>query len=137
MQDDHIREVALGGPDTCTRAQVVWQLKALLRPENAEQFDCTSLKSLLARTLPQLRARARSGQAAHRVVRDLARVCYRGAENQLYRVEVHKSGTATEGANDLQHSNGRGKTARSYSQSSARRNHGGRRRTWVVTNACR
>ncbi len=29
IEDDSIREQALGGPDTCTRAQVVWQVKAL------------------------------------------------------------------------------------------------------------
>jgi hypothetical protein len=29
IEDDSIREAALNGPDTCTRAQVVWQIKAL------------------------------------------------------------------------------------------------------------
>lgn len=29
LEDAHIREVALGGPDTCTRSKVVWQVKAL------------------------------------------------------------------------------------------------------------
>ena len=29
IENDSIREQALGGPDTCTRAQVVWQVKAL------------------------------------------------------------------------------------------------------------
>ena len=27
LENDHIREVALGGPDTATRAQVVWQVR--------------------------------------------------------------------------------------------------------------
>jgi Family of unknown function (DUF6519) len=95
VQDDHIREVALGGPDTCTRAQVVWQLKALLRPDNARQFDCSSLESSLARTLPQLRARARLDKPPTELCVISPESRYRGAENQLYRVEVHKSGTAT------------------------------------------
>jgi hypothetical protein len=95
VEDDHIREVALGGPDTCTRAQVVWQLKVLLRPENAEPFDCTSLKGLLARTLPQLRARARLDKPPTELCVISPESRYRGAENQLYRVEVHKGGTAT------------------------------------------
>ena len=30
IEDDTIREKALGGPDTCTRAQVIWQVKSLL-----------------------------------------------------------------------------------------------------------
>jgi hypothetical protein len=29
IEDDSIREVALGGPDTCTRVQTVWQVKTL------------------------------------------------------------------------------------------------------------
>lgn len=29
LEDDSIREKALGGPDTCTRSKVVWQVKAL------------------------------------------------------------------------------------------------------------
>jgi hypothetical protein len=29
LEDDSIRETALGGPDTCTRSKVVWQVKAL------------------------------------------------------------------------------------------------------------
>jgi len=32
LEDDSIREVALGGPDTSTRAQTVWQLKILPAP---------------------------------------------------------------------------------------------------------
>ncbi|TCV86740.1 DUF6519 domain-containing protein [Sulfurirhabdus autotrophica] len=97
VEDDHIREVALGGPDTCTRAQVVWQVKALLRPENFDQaFDCQSLDTLLSRQLPKLRARA----LQEKPVTDLCVISpesrYRGAENQLYRVEVHRGGFATD-----------------------------------------
>src|SRR4029077_6867387 len=29
IEDDGIREPALGGPDTCTRSKIVWQIKAL------------------------------------------------------------------------------------------------------------
>ena len=29
IEDDYIREKALGGPDTCTRAKVVWQVRSL------------------------------------------------------------------------------------------------------------
>ena len=74
VQDDRIREVALGGPDTCTRAQVVWQLKALLRPDNVEQFDCTSLEGLLARDAAPPPGTGASRQAAHRAVRDFTRL---------------------------------------------------------------
>ena len=95
VQDDRIREVALGGADTCSRAQVVWQLKALLRPDNAEQFDCSSLEGLLTRTLPQLRARARLDKPSTDLCVISPQSRYRGAENQLYCVEVHQGGSAT------------------------------------------
>lgn len=35
IEDDSIREKALGGPDTCTRAQVTWQVSALDVSDNA------------------------------------------------------------------------------------------------------
>ena len=38
VEDASIREPALGGPDTCSRAQVAWQVKAL-DLENAEQTE--------------------------------------------------------------------------------------------------
>lgn len=97
VQDDRIREVALNGPDTCTRAQVVWQLKALLRPDNVDKFDCTSLEGLLARDLPQLRARARLDKPPTELCVISPESRYRGAENQLYRVEVHEGGVAATG----------------------------------------
>lgn len=97
VQDDHIREVALGGPDTCTRAQVVWQLKVLLLPENVDAFGCESLADLLARTLPGLRARARLDKPPSELCVISPESRYRGAENQLYRVEVHQGGAAAPG----------------------------------------
>ena len=35
IEDDSIREKALGGPDTCTRAKVTWQVRALDASKNA------------------------------------------------------------------------------------------------------
>lgn len=158
IEGDSIREKALGGPDTCTRAKVVWQVKALPikvkdRPRAATGEEAALSKSEWARLQRKLRqttdAGARqdierklgespSGAAlvggtadvldlamldCDRPLADLesigkarlaARVdpghgpknpCvtppeskYRGAENQLYRVEIHrggKSGVAT------------------------------------------
>jgi len=37
LEDDDIREKALGGPDTCTRAKVTWQVRALDASDNAQQ----------------------------------------------------------------------------------------------------
>lgn len=98
VQDDYIREVALGGADTCTRAKVVWQVKALVR-SNEEVFDCGSLDGLLARTAaPKLRARARRTSPAPELCAMAPEAKYRGLENQLYRVEVQHAGTAASGA---------------------------------------
>jgi hypothetical protein len=96
VEDEDIREVALGGPDTCSRSKVVWQVKALL----GNSLTCNSLgdDSHGKCGLPllgngKLRARARRDDP------DADQLCvispesrYRGSENQLYRVEVHKGG---------------------------------------------
>ncbi|MCH4561915.1 DUF6519 domain-containing protein [Halomonas sp. EGI 63088] len=101
LQADHIRELALGGPDTATRAKVVCQVKAaLLGKEDDEDGDlgCDALLDTLVGTeLRQprcLRARARVEVPSDDpcLVPPTAR--YRGAENQLYRVEIHTPGTA-------------------------------------------
>jgi hypothetical protein len=95
VQDDRIREVALGGADTCTRAQVVWQVKVLTRA-NQEVFDCSSLDGLLERAdLPRLRARARRSTPSPELCSVAPEAKYRGLENQLYRVEVHQGGRVT------------------------------------------
>lgn len=101
IQDDSIREVALGGPDTATRAKVVWQVN-VSQLENGT--NCTGIEAswydLLKKRQPEnrgkLKARAKLTEDT-----DLTDPCitppearYRGAENQLYRVEIHRSGNA-------------------------------------------
>ena len=100
VEDDHIREAALGGPDTCSRAKVAWQVKVLLRPVAATTttFDCNSLDALLPLGTGKLRARARLDKPSTELCVIPPESRYRGAENQLYRVEVHKGGEATNDA---------------------------------------
>jgi len=95
VEDDHIREVALSGPDTCSRAQVIWQLKTLLQPAGTTIFDCKAVNTLLPLGTGKLRARARLDKPPTELCVIPPESRYRGAENQLYRVEVHKGGTAT------------------------------------------
>ncbi len=95
VEDDHIREAALDGPDTCTRAQVVWQVKVLLQPAGTISFDCNAVDTLLALGTGKLRARARLDTPPTGLCVIPPESRYRGAENQLYRVEVHTGGTAT------------------------------------------
>jgi hypothetical protein len=99
VEDANIREVALGGPDTSSRAQVVWQVKVLFGdspfcPRNGSSPE----KPVEDFSLPSLgtgKLRARIGNSDHMadqlcVISPHSR--YRGAENQLYRVEIHSGG---------------------------------------------
>jgi uncharacterized protein DUF6519 len=93
-EDDSLREVALGGPDTTARAKVVCQVK-LVGPLDAANQCLTPGQirhRLQADANGRLRAMARppSGSTDPCIVPPDAR--YRGAENQLYRVEIHRSG---------------------------------------------
>ena len=45
LEDEGIREVALGGPDTATRSRTVWQVKVL--PVEADTSDIAALQPLL------------------------------------------------------------------------------------------
>jgi hypothetical protein len=99
LEDDGIREPALRGPDTAARSKVVWQVKArdvtgdgAFKEDDAEGY-------LRAKLLPvgtgKLRARAGEPSAEDTepcTVAPGAR--FRGAENQLYRVEIHAPGKA-------------------------------------------
>ena len=98
LQDESLREVALGGPDTCSRAQVVWQLRVLRQPPNAYTFSCNSI-SLLSTAHGTLRAQVPQGKAPSDLCVIPPQSRYRGVENRLYRVEIHRSGTASGDAN--------------------------------------
>lgn len=95
IEDDRMREVALGGPDTCTRAKVVWQVKALPLstdfPFDPNPEACTApLAGLTAVGAARMTAELDPGQQ----IKDPCVVApdsqYRGEENQLYRVEIHR-----------------------------------------------
>jgi len=92
IEDDSIRDVALGGPDTCTRSKVVWQLKALPWSSQWDTDPCAAPLAALQRAVPTLAARLDRGllPVDPCVITPDSR--YRGAENQLYRVEVHRGG---------------------------------------------
>ncbi len=57
LEDDSIREKALNGPDTCTRAQVVWQVKALLQTEEMKSDWDAASKQLEAELTKRYTAR--------------------------------------------------------------------------------
>lgn len=102
VQNPWIREVALGGPDTCVRSQLVAQVKIAhdldLGTGELDEETLPVLKGILEdRYQPYnrgwLRARLKPVDNAN------ADPCmchpdsrYRGSENQLYRVEIHEPG---------------------------------------------
>lgn len=147
IEDDSIRETALGGPDTCTRAKVVWQVKALDMDADVQQDLRDERRKWLEDKLNKLRERETQAgslelepirQQILKIERQLNRLnrqlgaceapldqlpsrsdasmgarvdpgpgivdaCvtspdskYRGADNRLYRVEIHHGGRAGE-----------------------------------------
>jgi hypothetical protein len=109
FDDDSIREVALGsqGPDTTTRARVAWQVRAidLANTPGFDKENCASIMGsrpwleLVERLQPEGRGRLRA-KAEEPEDPDSFEPCivspearFRGAENQLYRVEIHRGGT--------------------------------------------
>jgi hypothetical protein len=104
IEDESIREVALGGADTAGRAQIVWQVKSLELPAGegplAGISDGESVRKqwrhILEHWQPnnrgRLRARARSVPDERDVTLSVPLPGYRHPQNQLYRVEIHQRG---------------------------------------------
>ena len=97
LDDPHIREDALGGPDTCTRSRTVWQV-GLLQPKVTGNISCaTSLPewdALIAASTGMLAAQSVPDPKSTDPCVIPAKAGYRSLENQLYRVEVHDAGPA-------------------------------------------
>jgi hypothetical protein len=104
IDDPLIREQALSGPDTALRAKVVWQVKAVpfnIPPPKYPNDPialpaCEAILSKLVTVSPaSMQARIDPGDPPDEpcILPPSAR--YRGAENQLYRVEIHTGGTPT------------------------------------------
>jgi hypothetical protein len=100
VEDPSIREVALlKGPDTATRAQRIWQVK-WSKLESAQ--DCDTINSNWVEFVNQWQPENRGQLKAKAKDEDnLDDPCnlppesrYRGNENQLYRIEIHKGGGA-------------------------------------------
>ena len=90
LDDNLIREVALGGPDTATRAKLVWQVR-LLPADSCDEITkrLLEISSKLGKELMQARLKPEAIDPDPCITSPDS--LYRGAENQLYRVEIHKS----------------------------------------------
>ncbi|NTV27250.1 MAG: hypothetical protein HGA93_01010 [Methanothrix sp.] len=118
-EDDYIREKALGGPDTASRSKVVWQVKVLENSdENPGEKAWMDIVGNLDAQGDSLRIRMRQKWPGieEEILQPFHRGClkaqankatddtdpcitspdarYRGEENQLYRVEIHREGDA-------------------------------------------
>jgi Family of unknown function (DUF6519)/Right handed beta helix region len=106
VEDPHLREVALGGPDTATRVQTAWSLRILRdlqgEPVDTGQIGCQddhpAWSALTAPSGGRMSARAEAAPDPEDPCAIAPEAGYRGLENRLYRVEVHtpgELGTAT------------------------------------------
>jgi hypothetical protein len=91
LQEEQIRDVALGGPDTTTRTQVVWQVKVADEREvrDAEASCEGRLRALVGEPPRWLRARTVAARPSDDPDAIQTEAGYRGAGNQLYLVEIH------------------------------------------------
>lgn len=91
-QDDSLLEVALGGPDTTTRAEVVWQVRvARAAPElvtECRDFPLRSWRRGLIGTQPRLRAWVGRAGEDDGPGSTGPKGRYQGVEDHLYRVEI-------------------------------------------------
>jgi hypothetical protein len=95
LDDEAIREQALGGPDSATRTKTVWQVKTLKFDQASTPHCVTGPKewqSLLGSSTVKLMARAKPGEESKNLCALPPGAGYRRLENQLYRVEIHKPG---------------------------------------------
>ena len=92
-EDDSIREVALGGPDTAARTKIVWQVKWQQATLNSDHNPICSTPALQGpRGLLQAMAKQNSQSTNPCIINPSA--AYTGPENQLYRVEINRGGIA-------------------------------------------
>lgn len=97
VEDPNLLEPALGGVDTSTRMQTVWQVRVL--PDVGAGVNCQSADAAIPGCLDTIAASAgRLSTEEIPVPQDddpclvPAAAGYRGLENQLYRVEIHRAG---------------------------------------------
>jgi len=102
IEDGALREVALGGLDTALRSKVVWRVRATSKdPEGKDipadlNVDPAGWPAWVQQWQPEhrgeLRAEAKGDPADTEPCQASPEARYRGTENQLYRVEVHRGG---------------------------------------------
>jgi len=107
IEEESIREVALLGIDTSTRAKLVWRVGILNLADRGKNPTCGKVKELWQTIVEEWQPRnrgifrARAAEASEGPSTEPGTLSpdarYRGATNQLYRVEVHQGGTLGSG----------------------------------------
>ncbi len=121
IQDDSIREKALGGPDTCSRAEIIWQVKWIkhedlvkagvaddvadiaeinFKKEYVGFLDALKKANRVYPGTGRLSAKAKENVDDSDPCLTAPEAKYRGVENQLYRVEIHRGGSIPDMEND-------------------------------------
>src|SRR6185295_11106458 len=95
LEDEEIREVALGGPDTATRVKTIAQVKVAPLPAVLGRDGEITCAEALA-TLPTSGGTLTTLQPTDSIPADPCQLpdpaSYTGRENHLYRVEIHDGG---------------------------------------------
>jgi hypothetical protein len=98
LDDKEIREVALGGPDTATRVQTIWQGIVSRLGNVGQNFNCSDdIEPWPEASTGKLAARTHPGTPPVDPCDVGTGGGYKRLENQLYRVEIHKSSDVTGG----------------------------------------
>jgi hypothetical protein len=98
LEDPHIREVALDGPDTAERLQTVWQVRLLpvsaKAGENLCEGDPREWERLIAAvtTTGQMNAQSTPPQTSTNPCMLPPAAGFQGLQNQLYRIEIFQAG---------------------------------------------
>jgi hypothetical protein len=96
LDNDAIREVALGGPDTAARLQNVWQVRLLKIAATSPPVDCKTplpeFDQATAASTGKLKAQTVPPAPEDNACLLPPETGYTKLENQLYRVEVHTGG---------------------------------------------
>jgi Family of unknown function (DUF6519) len=97
LDDPHLREVALDGPDTTTRVQTIWQVRALpfqigQSTGNVCFMGAKALAGATGGASARLTAQATRDEALDTGCELPPGAAYTRLENDLYRVEVHQGG---------------------------------------------
>jgi hypothetical protein len=93
LEDDSIREIALGGPDTSARLKNIVQVKVQLLPANAGTLTCAQGANFLPTSGSGTLTTLQPTNVQQQTLCQLPdATTFTGRENHLYRVQIHNAG---------------------------------------------